>query len=152
MMDARHDWLADADPHVLGLLCWHGAEEVEHKAVAFDALRAINPSYLLRVVGLLAALAMTLKDILGMTRYMLRVDGLWEQRECQRRLWRLRFAFLRGLVPRFRHYLLPSYDPEVQPDPECMLRWLARYHAGEDLNALTLSTLDAESSQTARES
>ncbi len=142
MMEARHTWLSDADPHVLALLSWHGAEEIEHKAVAFDVLQAIAPSYALRVVGFLAALAMTLKDILAMTRYMLRVDGLWGQRACRRRLWRLRLAFVRGLVPRFRHYLMPGYDPRAQPDPECMLRWLARYQAGEDLRSLPLHALD----------
>jgi len=142
MMDERHEWLADADPNVLALLSWHGAEEVEHKAVAFEVLNAVDSSYFLRLRGFLAALLMTVKDILGMTRYMLRVDGLLGKADCRRRLWQLRFAFLRGLLPRLRHYLGPRYDPRAQPDPECMLRWIARYHAGEDMNALAFPTLD----------
>ncbi|MFI5307507.1 MAG: metal-dependent hydrolase [Polyangiales bacterium] len=143
MMEARHEWLTDADPHVLALLSWHGAEEVEHKAAAFDVLNAIDSSYLLRMRGFVAALAMTVKDILGMTRYMLRVDGLWGKPESRRRLWRLRLGFLRGLLPRLRHYLAPGYDPKALKDPDCMLRWVERYHAGEDMNALQFQSLDA---------
>jgi uncharacterized protein len=37
------------------LLLWHAAEEIEHKAVAFDVMKAINPSYSLRMRGYLVA-------------------------------------------------------------------------------------------------
>jgi uncharacterized protein len=33
------------------LLLWHAAEEIEHKAVAFDVMKQINPSYALRLSG-----------------------------------------------------------------------------------------------------
>lgn len=42
-------------PVVRDLFMWHAAEEVEHKSVAFDVLRAVDPGYGLRVAGLLLA-------------------------------------------------------------------------------------------------
>jgi predicted metal-dependent hydrolase len=39
------------------LLLWHASEEIEHRAVAFDVLQLVNPSYALRVAGLAMATA-----------------------------------------------------------------------------------------------
>lgn len=145
MMEQRKKWLADADPGVLAMLCWHGAEEVEHKSVAFEVFQAVHGGYALRVVGLLAALVMTVKELRRMTRYMLEVDGLWRERTCQRRLRGVRLAFLRGLVPRLFGYFRPSYHPSHYPDPPAMLHWLERYAAGDDLSRMTPQALDAAS-------
>ena len=47
--------LEHAHPEMQRLLKWHAAEEIEHKHVAFDVLRAVNPSYALRMAGLALA-------------------------------------------------------------------------------------------------
>lgn len=47
---------AGADPVLLDLLRWHGAEEVEHRSVAFDVYRHLGGGYLSRYY--LAAIAM----------------------------------------------------------------------------------------------
>jgi predicted metal-dependent hydrolase len=150
MMDERRVWLSDADPDVLALLCWHGAEEVEHKSVAYDAFQAIHGGYTMRVLGLLAALAMTVRDIQRMVRYMLEVDGTLRERACRQRLRRVRLAFARGLLPRLRHYLRPRYHPSHHPDPPEMRRWLARYAAGEDLSRLSPHALDEPTASSAQ--
>ncbi|WP_043605877.1 MULTISPECIES: metal-dependent hydrolase [Protofrankia] len=40
---------AGADPVMLDLLRWHGAEEVEHRSVAYDLLRHLDPGYPRRI-------------------------------------------------------------------------------------------------------
>lgn len=49
------DVFAFAHPTMRALLMWHACEEIEHKAVAFDVLREVNPSYALRMTGLAVA-------------------------------------------------------------------------------------------------
>ncbi len=44
-------FFAKIDEPMKSLLLWHAAEEIEHKAVAFDVLKKINPSYALRMGG-----------------------------------------------------------------------------------------------------
>ena len=39
------------------LLLWHAAEEIEHRSVAFDVLAQMEPSYALRMAGLVLATA-----------------------------------------------------------------------------------------------
>lgn len=47
------DALDDAHPVMLDLLRWHGAEEVEHRCVAFDTLAHLDGSYLRRARAML---------------------------------------------------------------------------------------------------
>ncbi len=49
------DFAAAIHPLMRNLLRWHACEEIEHKAVAFDVLRAVAPSYGLRMKGLAVA-------------------------------------------------------------------------------------------------
>ena len=51
------DFLQHAHPTMRDLLLWHAAEELEHKAVAFDVLKQVDDSYALRIAGLLMASA-----------------------------------------------------------------------------------------------
>jgi predicted metal-dependent hydrolase len=143
MMEKRALWLADADPAMFALICWHGAEEVEHKNVAFDVFQRMSGSYPLRVAGFAAALVTTVKDLRKMMRYMLTADGLWSQPACQRNARRVRIAFGVGLLPRILRYLRPGYHPSQYADPPELRWWIERYAAGDDLRRIRPEALDA---------
>ena len=49
---------AGADPTMLDLLRWHGAEEVEHRSVAFDVFRAVHDSWFSRIRTMVVSAAM----------------------------------------------------------------------------------------------
>lgn len=48
-------FFAEIEEPMRSLLLWHAAEEIEHKAVAFDVMKKIDPSYSLRMRGYLVA-------------------------------------------------------------------------------------------------
>ncbi|MEU2879632.1 MULTISPECIES: metal-dependent hydrolase [unclassified Streptomyces] len=89
---------AGADEVMLDLLRWHGAEEVEHRSVAYDLLCHLDPSYLRRArTMLLAASALTHLWVRG-TRFLLSVDP--ELGGSVRPAWREAYrASRRGLLP-----------------------------------------------------
>lgn len=105
--------LDKACPEMRQLLAWHAAEELEHKAVAFDVLQAIDPSYALRVTGLVYATA-----ILGGFWLWGALALLRQEPTGVRRAWRdlgrmpdrdpiVRRVFLRGI----RQYLARDFHP-----------------------------------------
>jgi predicted metal-dependent hydrolase len=93
----RHDALG-TDPVMLDLLRWHGAEEVEHKAVAFDVMRHLKAGFLRQVRSqLVVTPLMALLWVRGL-RFMYSVDP--ELAPGTRPRWRDWWgAARRGLVP-----------------------------------------------------
>lgn len=89
---------AGADPVMLDMLRWHGAEEVEHKAVAFDTMRHLRCGYWRQIRAQLAVTpVLTLLWIRGV-RFMYSVDPCVPPGTKAR--WRDFFrAARRGLVP-----------------------------------------------------
>jgi uncharacterized protein len=87
-----------ADPVMLDMLRWHGAEEVEHKAVAFDTMRHLRAGYWRQVRTQLAVSPVMLLLWIRGVRFMYSVDPLLPPRTKPR--WRDYFsAARRGLVP-----------------------------------------------------
>lgn len=75
--NAFEDGLLDrAHPVMRALLAWHAAEEIEHKAVAFDVLQAVHPGYALRLLGLACATALLGGWWLAATRMLFAQDGV----------------------------------------------------------------------------
>ena len=71
----REELLDTAHPAMRQLILWHAAEEIEHKAVAFDVLEATHPSYALRMLGFAVATASLFGWTLAGMRMLLRQDG-----------------------------------------------------------------------------
>jgi uncharacterized protein len=134
--------VAGADPTMLDLLRWHGAEEVEHRAVAFDTYQELSGNYLVRV----ATMAVVLPVILGLwmlgTRYLIAHDpeaGRSDRPSVRRfvtvsrRTGRLPTAgYLMSCVPR---YLRPRYHPLQEASTEEALAYLARSPAARSYTA-----------------
>jgi predicted metal-dependent hydrolase len=108
------------------LLAWHAAEELEHKAVAFDVLQAIDPSYALRIAGL--ALATT---VLGGFWLWGALALLRQEQTGVLRAWRdlgrqpdrdpiVRRVFLRGI----RQYLARDFHPSDNATDRIAADWM----------------------------
>ncbi len=67
-------FLDHAHPVMRDLLRWHAAEEIEHKAVAFDVLRRVDDSYALRIAGLVVATATLMPFWFAAAGYLMRQD------------------------------------------------------------------------------
>ena len=65
---------AGADPVMLDLLRWHGAEEVEHRAVAFELFRHEGGGYVQRLVGLAEVLPALIGLWVWGTMFLMRAD------------------------------------------------------------------------------
>jgi uncharacterized protein len=111
-----HDAIG-TDPVMLDMLRWHGAEEVEHKAVAFDTMKHLRAGYWRRVrTQLVVSPAMLLLWIRGV-RYLYSVDPHLPPGTRPR--WRDYFkAARRGLLPgplRFVRGVADYYRPGFHP-------------------------------------
>lgn len=65
----------NAHPVMRDLLLWHAAEEIEHKAVAFEVLERVCPSYAVRVLGLVLGSAFLFTFWRLATKMLLAQDG-----------------------------------------------------------------------------
>jgi uncharacterized protein len=132
------DVLVHADPEIRRLLEWHAVEELEHKAVAFDVLKEVAPSYVLRVLGMVVA-TMTLGGFwMWAANELLRQDGssltearkeLAELRDLAAREGEKRVmdpvgtrVFLRGIL----EYLKPGFHPMNRDHSELIAITLQR--------------------------
>lgn len=111
-----HDAIG-TDPVMLDMLRWHGAEEVEHKAVAFDTMKHLRAGYWRQVrAQLVVSPAMLLLWIRGV-RYLYSVDPLLSPGSKPR--WRDYVkAVRRGLLPgplRFLRGIADYYRPGFHP-------------------------------------
>ncbi|WP_439381395.1 metal-dependent hydrolase [Amycolatopsis lexingtonensis] len=134
------EWLLGADqleragmhPTMLDLIRWHGAEEVEHRNVAFDAFMHVDGSYARRVrTALLASFTLAVL-FLTTARYLLHADPTPGVR---RSTWvrQLISATRRGLIPKatiflteIPKYLRPSFHPSQLGSMDAAIRYLAR--------------------------
>jgi predicted metal-dependent hydrolase len=125
----ERDVLARAHPEMRKLLLWHAAEEIEHKHVAFDVLRAVNPSYPLRLAGLALATVNLAAWWLVATAMLLRQDGV-SPLAARRELERLRAqtaeepVFRRVFARGIREYARRDFHPRDNDNYELAARYL----------------------------
>lgn len=120
---------AGADPTMMDLLRWHGAEEVEHRSVAFDLATHLGVSRAGRVVAMLLSFVTMSVLWIGGVVYFMRHDPLrpgpttWAEFRRAGRQGRLpRFVTMLAAVPRF---LAPGFHPSREGSTEVALAYLA---------------------------
>lgn len=131
ILDAPAHDVIDTNPVMLDMLRWHGAEEVEHKAVAFDVMRHLRGGYWRQVrTQLLVTPLILLLWIRGL-RFMYSVDPQLAPGTKPR--WRDWFsAARRGLVPApwqfirvIGAYFRPGFHPAQLGGVERAVNYLA---------------------------
>lgn len=134
---------AGADPVMLDLLRWHGAEEVEHRSLVFDVYQHVCGSYWLRAMTMLEAAPALAAWWLAGIRYLMQADPTLSG-PAERPRWRdwLRAArqyrvpgpwMLLGTTP--LRYLRPSHHPVSEASSELALDYLSRSPAAAEARA-----------------
>jgi uncharacterized protein len=119
--------LDSLDPTVQQLLAWHAAEEIEHKAVAFDVLQQIDPSYAVRIAGLAYATVMLGMFWLWATTMLLRQERLGlratlrELAKMRKRDPVIRRVFIAGI----RQYIRRDFHPRDNANEHLAAQWFA---------------------------
>lgn len=111
---------AGADPEMLALLRWHGAEEVEHRHVAHDLYVHVGGSNVGRIAAMVPVFSMMFVLWVQGTRMLMANDPSRPGRPSWRRFVA---AGRRGVLPRFGlfidaigRYLRPGFDPRSVGD------------------------------------
>ncbi len=121
---------AQADPVMLDLLRWHGAEEVEHRMVAHSLFRHLGGSYLERVLHMMLVMVILLTLIHQGNRFLMKVDPARPARGNFLLSWRA--SAQAGRLPRLGHviaaaarYFSPWFNPGTEGDTAQALAYLA---------------------------
>ena len=115
---SQPELLEGVDHRIARLFRWHGYEEVEHKAVLFDAFHAVRGhglySYAVRIAGLWIALVLVALALPSVSYRILASAGAAQDFQAGRGL--LRFVFGRGGMLRGRWRAIAAYHrPDFHP-------------------------------------
>lgn len=126
-----------ADPVMLDLLKWHGAEEIEHRCVAFDLYQHLGGTYRSRYYLMLASLPFLMTLLVVASIHIMRQDPLLARKRY--RAWTPRFWWdwsgsiktgylpsMSWLIKQQLRYLNPSYHPVHEGNTEQALAYLAK--------------------------
>lgn len=122
--------LLEAAPAMRALLAWHALEEIEHRAVAFDVLASVQPSYTLRIAGLVIATATLAGFWFAASRMLLRQDPAtrtappFPRPPKEQQI--IRTVFARGI----RDYLRRDFHPRQKNLEPIAAEWI-RAHLAE---------------------
>jgi len=118
--------IGQAEAPMRELWNWHAAEEMEHKAVAFDVYRAIGGTEKMRRRAMRQATVFLLVDVMLGLVHMLRRDGrlfsprLWWQG------WKFLFfkgGILRRVWPAYREYYRDGFHPWDRDTRPLLQHW-----------------------------
>jgi predicted metal-dependent hydrolase len=135
-MEGEGKMFRHAHPIMRAMYMWHGVEEVEHKAVAFDVYEtADGGGYFSRVAALIGGTAVVHMVVGSVAWHMLKVDGMNRRPLLiAKGLYRLYGprGLLTRLVPRYLDWFRPGFHPTDSGMPEKVEAWLTEYQRHED--------------------
>jgi predicted metal-dependent hydrolase len=118
-LSAPDEELRRMHPDMAPLWQWHAVEEAEHKAVAFDVLRAVSGRYRLRVAAMLFATFGLFADNLIRWTYFMAKDRKILDPRVWLRTWRFlwgRNGMYRVLIPDYLRWYRRDFHPWQQDD------------------------------------
>lgn len=134
-MLTKNDVLIGADPQIAELWRWHGIEETEHKAVAFDVFIAVGGTTAERRQALLMNTFFFFKDTFRNLCIMLQAEGkLWSFRE-----WASGFKYLfirpgilRRVFPAWLRFFRAGFHPWQVDNRDLIAQWESEQSSGDD--------------------
>ncbi|POM24831.1 putative metal-dependent hydrolase [Actinomadura rubteroloni] len=129
-----------ADPVMLDLFRWHGAEEVEHRSVVFDVFEQLGGKYPLRAVSWVIAVTLLSSTLAAGTLDLLRRDPAIKGPVTLPRVYRsYRRSVRRGQIPGMAMfflkegliYLRPSHHPSKVCSTQLAVDYLKRSPAAQ---------------------
>jgi predicted metal-dependent hydrolase len=123
---ARPEVLEGAEPRLRTMWLWHSAEELEHKAVAFDLYKAAGGSDPWRTRWFRRVTLMFLGDLMRQTTANLRHEGQlwkWATWKSAARILLGRGGLFQGNWSAWRGYFRADFHP-AQQDSSLSVRWL----------------------------
>jgi predicted metal-dependent hydrolase len=125
---------AGADPTMLDLLRWHGAEEVEHRSVAFDVFCTVSGSWFSRIYTMVVSAAMMAWLWRRGMRFLCAADPTYTGP--LPKFADFRRAAKKGLLPTpgslmlaIPRYCRRDYHPTQEADTQVALDYLAKSEA-----------------------
>lgn len=110
----HHNILATAHPTMKALWEWHAAEELEHKAIAFDLFQAVAGSYWRRVLGGVLGIAIVVSLMTTGMFLLAAQDARFFSYKTLVDLNQLLFTEYR-LIPRTLRHIVPYFHPNFHP-------------------------------------
>jgi hypothetical protein len=120
---------AGADPVMLDLLRWHGAEEVEHRSLVFDVYQNVCGNYWIRAFSMLMTAPLFVGWWIAGARYLMAndptIDAKWRWRDWLRaaRQYRLPGPW-NILVTLPLRYVRPSHHPSTEASTQMAIDYL----------------------------
>ena len=130
-----------ADPVIKDLFRWHGAEEVEHRHVAYNVAGYFSRGYLRHMVASVVATVLLVLLVARGTKFLVRNDPSLPNLGYLRLIWKARQAGKRGSIPSFRFLLVttlrlfkPNYSPEAEGNTAQAIAYLATSPAAREIH------------------
>lgn len=137
----RDDIQRESDPRMRALLYWHGVEEIEHKAVAFDVMQKVaGVGYFTRVTSMAYESLTFPVSIHLVMDAMLRADGFGVAERARMWVRGLRWLYgknglMHSLLSDYLSYYRRDFHPWQEGQMESYQRWREVYDRDGDVLA-----------------